>query len=778
MEMVSSKKQKVEEEEIEIETDTIDVQNNFNTFSEADASCSIPDQLIKVNASGEDGHVVSVLEDKSNASEEDTGVAKMKPVCAAKKGHIAAASEIVESNETSLKEDVAATINAPASLIEEDSNSSSKDVTILNEDVTAANLSPSVLSTEKSLVSIQKKDDSRTHGFNSAHETNTDESVAPAKKAPPDPIEKGSVVSWKKEDESCSDDEKFNKVVAENTSSVLTKKEDESNEELELDDETSSSDDDRKSRGNWVIWEYFRKLAYFLIPRPLTPATPMEHTTGGKTLFVGNLSFSVEQEDVEDFFKGTGEVVDIRFAMNSDETFKGYGYVKFASAEAAEKALHELNGKELLRRRVKLDIMKERGSFTPFTGQDTESFQKAGKAQGQTVFVRGFDKSDCQDEIRKSLEEHFGSCGEISRVSIPKDQDGCVRGIAYIEFKDMDAFTRALALNGSGFREGILSVKEAMPRGDSRDTAGSGRGYGRNSERYGMQDFGGRSGWRDFGGRSCWRDLNGRSGVRETGAWFGAGVWRNSSGRGDWQNPRGRGVWQNARGRGDWQNSSGRGDWWNSGGKDDWQQNSRDWQNTSGRGAWQNFSGRGDWQQNSVGRGNWQQNSREWQNSRGRGDWRQNSSGRGDWQQNSRDWQNSGGRGDWQQNTSGRGDWQNSGGRGVWRNSSGRGVWRDFSGRGILGNSNGRAGVGGTGVWFGRGLGTPIKPSIGAAPGAGTNHTYALFVSFFLYIFSSCMLLTDFITAAFSVGKYPQLVSIDCISKTLYIQHANFMLLH
>lgn len=34
-------------------------------------------------------------------------------------------------------------------------------------------------------------------------------------------------------------------------------------------------------------------------------------------------------------------------------------------------------------------------------------------------------------QIRGSLEDHFGSCGEITRVSIPKDQDGGVKGFVY-----------------------------------------------------------------------------------------------------------------------------------------------------------------------------------------------------------------------------------------------------------------------------------------------------------------------------------------------------------
>lgn len=31
-------------------------------------------------------------------------------------------------------------------------------------------------------------------------------------------------------------------------------------------------------------------------------------------------------------------------------------------------------------------------------------------------------------QIRSALEAHFGSCGDISRVSIPKDFDGNVKG--------------------------------------------------------------------------------------------------------------------------------------------------------------------------------------------------------------------------------------------------------------------------------------------------------------------------------------------------------------
>lgn len=36
-------------------------------------------------------------------------------------------------------------------------------------------------------------------------------------------------------------------------------------------------------------------------------------------------------------------------------------------------------------------------------------------------------------QVRSSLEEHFGSCGEISRMSIPKDyESGSVKGYVFL----------------------------------------------------------------------------------------------------------------------------------------------------------------------------------------------------------------------------------------------------------------------------------------------------------------------------------------------------------
>ncbi|KAG6497062.1 hypothetical protein ZIOFF_044948 [Zingiber officinale] len=253
----------------------------------------------------------------------------------------------------------------------------------------------------------------------------------------------------------------------------------------------------------------FSFLYYLII------VTTQNQAPGSRTLFIGNLSYDVGQDDVAEFFKTAGEVVDVRLATAEDGSFKGFGHVEFATEEDAKKAL-ELNGNELFGRGVRLDVARERGSYTPQSGKD--NYQKGSKGQSQTIFVKGFDRSLEEDQVRSSLEEHFGSCGDITRISVPKDYEtGAPKGIAYIDFKDQESFNKAYELNGSDLGGYSLTVDEAKPRTDNRDGGWSGGrdGGGRSGGRFGGRDGGRRGGrgdrgrGRDFGGRGRGRGRGG-----------------------------------------------------------------------------------------------------------------------------------------------------------------------------------------------------------------------------------------------------------------------------
>ncbi|CAA7039248.1 unnamed protein product [Microthlaspi erraticum] len=194
--------------------------------------------------------------------------------------------------------------------------------------------------------------------------------------------------------------------------------------------------------------------------QPKTPATPC--TGGCKTLFVGNLSFQVEKKDVEELFKGAGEVVDVRFAMSKEDgRFRGFGHVEFATAEQASKAM-ELNGQALLGRDIRLDV--------------ATNVRSGGG--GTAVFVKGFDRSLPEKDIKSALSEHFASCGEISEISVLCDREtGASIGIAFIVFKD--GADKAYELNGSDLGGRNLIVGKPKPKDNTGGFHSGRRGGGR-----------------------------------------------------------------------------------------------------------------------------------------------------------------------------------------------------------------------------------------------------------------------------------------------------------
>lgn len=52
-----------------------------------------------------------------------------------------------------------------------------------------------------------------------------------------------------------------------------------------------------------------------------------------------------------------------------------------------------------------------------------------------TIFVKGFDKYQGEDDVRQALTEVFQECGEIASVRLPTDRETQeLKGIAFIQF--------------------------------------------------------------------------------------------------------------------------------------------------------------------------------------------------------------------------------------------------------------------------------------------------------------------------------------------------------
>lgn len=67
----------------------------------------------------------------------------------------------------------------------------------------------------------------------------------------------------------------------------------------------------------------------------------------GKKLYVGNLSFSVSDSDLQTLFAPHGDVVSAQVITDRDTgQSKGFGFVEFGSDSAAQAAIAALDGKD------------------------------------------------------------------------------------------------------------------------------------------------------------------------------------------------------------------------------------------------------------------------------------------------------------------------------------------------------------------------------------------------------------------------------------------------
>lgn len=70
----------------------------------------------------------------------------------------------------------------------------------------------------------------------------------------------------------------------------------------------------------------------------------------GTKLYVGNLSYSATNQEVQDLFAGHGEVKSVNIIEG-----KGFGFVEMGSPADAQKAMDALNGAEFNGRNLKVD---------------------------------------------------------------------------------------------------------------------------------------------------------------------------------------------------------------------------------------------------------------------------------------------------------------------------------------------------------------------------------------------------------------------------------------
>lgn len=240
-------------------------------------------------------------------------------------------------------------------------------------------------------------------------------------------------------------------------------------------------------------------------------------TEGGdeapRNCFVGQLSWNVDNDWLGSEFESCGEIISAKVMVDREtQRSRGFGYVEFATAEGAQKAL-ELNGKEVDGRAIKVDLATPRA---PNPEKRAKVFNDQVSAPSETLFVGNLPFSANEN----GLYELFGEHGDVQSIRIPTDREtGAPKGFAYVQLNSVEDAQKAFdSLKGTDYEGRTLRLDFSQPRPERTEGGGGGFGGGRGGGggfgggRGGGGRGGGRGGRGGFGGND--RGRGGRGGGR------------------------------------------------------------------------------------------------------------------------------------------------------------------------------------------------------------------------------------------------------------------------
>lgn len=78
-------------------------------------------------------------------------------------------------------------------------------------------------------------------------------------------------------------------------------------------------------------------------------------------MYVSNLSFQVQEEDLRQLFESFGEVTSAKIITDRETgRSRGFGFVEMSSSEQANKAMSSLNNKEIEGRTISVTVAREK----------------------------------------------------------------------------------------------------------------------------------------------------------------------------------------------------------------------------------------------------------------------------------------------------------------------------------------------------------------------------------------------------------------------------------
>ncbi|RAO72319.1 uncharacterized protein BHQ10_008331 [Talaromyces amestolkiae] len=433
--------------------------------------------------------------DKVLSKVKDAGVTKASQSPKAKSKDIARKVKAKEEKASRKKKEP-----TPSSESESDSDEEMKEASSSESESESEEEKETKKPAAKTTKAAAKKDESSDSESESESESEDEKPAPKAKKAAAKEESSESESSDSESEEEVKTDKK---AAAKEDASSDESDSSESESEAPAKKAESDSEDDSDSSESEEEKEAPKKRKAEEEPATNSKKSKTESADNSPNLFIGNLSWNIDEEWLRREFESFGELSGVRI-MTERETgrSRGFGYVEYADASSAKAAYEAKKDTELDGRTINLDYAKPRdaNSQAPREKAQTRarSFGDQTSPESNTLFIGnlvfGVDES--------AVREVFEGQGQIQGVRLPTDAEtGRPKGYGYVEFSSVDEARQALNdLQGTDIGGRAIRLDYSTPRPQGERQGGGRGGFGGRGGRGGPRGGGGR-GRGGFGGR-------------------------------------------------------------------------------------------------------------------------------------------------------------------------------------------------------------------------------------------------------------------------------------
>jgi len=161
-------------------------------------------------------------------------------------------------------------------------------------------------------------------------------------------------------------------------------------------------------------------------------------------IYVKNLIEEMDtDEKLKKYFSKYGNVLSAKVMTDESGKSKGFGFVNFEEPQEAEKAVEDLNGKEINKKIIYVGRAQKKGERQAELKKKFEKIkqERLNRYQGVNLYVKNLDDSITDEDLKKEFIQY----GEISSAKVMTDSTGRSKGFGFVCFTCQSDATKAVS---------------------------------------------------------------------------------------------------------------------------------------------------------------------------------------------------------------------------------------------------------------------------------------------------------------------------------------------